>query len=318
MAFPASARESAASLSLTSAPAPQTMQHPHHFAAAAQRVSFPSSMNLNVNANAKALPAPHAVRPRADSNVSATATLAQFNYATYMYYLSVAALLAQSQTADANASARGHMRVHSTASNTSLRSTSLSSTTSSSFDSLFTPGSARDGVRTPDTCSDIASDDDGTGCPLNDLPTSCADTPVEGTNSLCGERESQAHARTQHPKLASLAAAATLRSRPAPPAMWADDGFGAPHRPTSSYHRLQSPFADKTWWECVTHEKPWAPLATPIAKSEMPAVPLRRLSGPRSHNRNGSINSGFEHKRNARRRPSRAASTTLAGSPAAR
>lgn len=289
------------------------MQHPHHYAgAAAQRVSFPSAMNVN----AKALP--HTPRPRADSSVSATATLAQFNYATYMYYLSVAALLAQSHAPPADAGARGHMRVHSTASNTSLRSTSLSSTTSSSFDSLLTPGSARDGVRTPDTCSDIASDDDGTGCPLSELPTSCADTPVEGANALCGERE----ARAPHARLASLAAAATLRSRPAPPpppALWADDGLVAVHRPTSSFHRLRSPFADKTWWECVTHEKPWAPLATPIAKSEMPAVPLRRLSGPRSHNRNGSAGSGFEHKRSARRRPSRAASTTLgsaAGSPA--
>ncbi|KZV82367.1 hypothetical protein EXIGLDRAFT_778687 [Exidia glandulosa HHB12029] len=323
-----------------------------------ESASAPLQQNFQPGMHRVAFPAPsaHRERPMLDAapQNAASAALAHLNYATYMYYIGVAALaqarLAQSAAAYPQpapspavadpARGHGHLRVHSTASNTSLRS-SLSSASSldTPASALFTPAGAaggamtwnnsgRDAVRTPDTCcSDIVSDDDGTGCPLNDLPTSCANTPVEALALSCGG----VRPADERAKIASLAAAATLRTNgrtraqstlsqsmlpcASPPlcspspvatrsspaqlinaATWSDDGLPlASQYALSGYNRMSSPFADKAWWECVTNEKPWAPLP-PAAKMD-----LRRLP---------KINTRVQHYRSRRRTQSTANKVT--------
>lgn len=214
---------------------------------------------------------------------AASAALAHLNYAAYMYYLGIAAL-AQARLAQSAYPAPGHARVHSTASNTSLRSLASASSLDTPTTALFTAGAsageadwvaaAARGVRTPDTCcSDIVSDDDGTGCPLADLPTSCASTPLEARAA----------------ELSALAAAAALR-KPSQASIYAADDDGLPlaaRYPLSAYNRMASPFGDGAWWACVTHEKPWGPLPLP-AKMDPRRLP--------------KLNTRVQHVRGSRRR----------------
>lgn len=266
--------------------------------------------------------APSGALPQQNYNIprmpdAASAALAHLNYATYMYYLGVAALaqarLAQSATSYSSptppppapapvqvpVSARGaHMRVHSTASSSSLRSASSIDTTATFFASPTNAGAGwyhnhvDDGRRTPDTCycSDIASDDDGAGCPLNDLPTSCASTPIETPASPFFPREKSAHERV---KIAALAASATLRHADVPPQpqILQPEELAAEY-PRSTFLRMGTPLADGVWWACVTGEKPWAPVDLP-PPMKMPADARRlpkintRLRGGRRRSSGG-------------------------------